>query len=414
MDIISGLLAPLQWPSGAWETIIGWFSGIGNIGVAIILLTLCVKVLMLPVDFWQRSITRKMSLQQAEMQPELQKIQQKYGKSELGQQKTQELYKKYGVSPTSSCGGMLVYMVLTFAIFLTLFSALGNISKTQINYEYYQLQTEYATVYKQTGDKIQAQDAVVEKYDDIRQGFLSIKNIWRPDNWSSVFPSASEFISTTGTNFYVEKNTESDFYNFVMISTDTSTPYIDINGNAYRVPSEDPTTDPATITIEGIANPVNIIYADSSLVTEHKTIQSIALGTAKEQFKLDFNDVTTGINKKYEGQWNGFLILILLSGAATFLSQFLSTLGAKQKNQKGEEVKAAKPKIMSGLILSGVMIAFTISYTSLFALYITTSNILSILFNYIINLINNKIDGNKKGKTSKKEKVVVADYVRID
>ncbi|MGN1222392.1 MAG: YidC/Oxa1 family membrane protein insertase, partial [Christensenellales bacterium] len=272
MDFISIMLAPLQWPaSGVWETIIKWLSGVGNIAVAIILLTLILKLLLLPVDFWQRSVTRKMSLKQAEMQPELEKIKQKYGNSELGQQKTAELYKKHGMSPTSSCGVMLVYMVLTLLVFITLFNGLGSISRTQINYEYYQLQTEYSVVYKQSlaetdydtsiydsveaYAKATAQNAVATKYDEVRQGFLWIKNIWRPDNWSSVFPTADEFLSTTGSKFYIETNAESDFYNMVMLSTDTSVPYVDVNLNVYAIPSADPSTDPSTILIEGYPEP---------------------------------------------------------------------------------------------------------------------------------------------------------------
>lgn len=427
MDFISTILAPIQWPSGVWESILQWLSGVGNIAVAIILLTLMLKVVLLPLDFWQRFVTRKMSLKQAELQPELQKIQEKYGKSELGQQKTQELYKKHGMSPTASCGVMAIYMVLTMLIFVTLFSSLGNISKSHINYEYYQLQTEYTTVYNQNKNatdydttiytsadeyaKATAQNAVMVKYDNIKQGFLWVKNIWRPDNWSTVFPTAGEFITTTSTGFYVETNTESDFVNYVMISTDTTKPYVDLNGNVYAIHSAEPTNDPTVLIIDGVTEQFNIIYADASLVTEQKTINTVAVEQATTQFKTDFDIVTKGINDKYKGTWNGYLILIILSGVITFLSQFLSQVGVKGKDKKGNEVKAGKSKYISGIMLAGLMIAFTFGYTSLFALYIVINSILSIIFNIIINLINNKID-NKKDKT--KTKKVVADYVRID
>ena len=414
MDFVNALLAPLQWPaSGVWETIIKWFSGVGNFGLAIILLTICLKLVLLPVDFWQRSVTRKMSLQQAKMQPELKKIQEKYGNSNEGQQKTAELYKKYGISPTSSCGVMLVYMILTFTIFITLFNSLGSISKYQINYEYYQLKSEYVTVYSQNNDVVEAQTAVVEKYDQIRESFLSIKNIWRPDNWSSVFPTADDFISTTGSKFYVVTDSESQFYNFVVLSTDSSVPYVDINGNTYAIHSADPTQDETTVTfVDGDKNiTATVIYADQSLVTEDKTIQNIAVENATNQFKEDFNVVTAGINQKYDGKWNGYLVLVILAGVITFLSQYLSTLGVKSKDDKGNDVKGAKTKLISGLFLAGIMVVFTIGYTSLFALYIVTNSILSTLFNILTNLINNKIDNNKNNK---KQKTVVADYVRID
>ena len=67
MDFITNLLAPVQWPSGFWEVIIKWFAGIGSIGVGIILLTLCLKIVLLPIDFWQKLASRKMTAQQAVM-----------------------------------------------------------------------------------------------------------------------------------------------------------------------------------------------------------------------------------------------------------------------------------------------------------------------------------------------------------
>ena len=255
------------------------------------------------------------------------------------------------------------------------------------------------------------QEKSAETFRAENASFLWVKNIWRPDNWSTVFPNADEFISTTGTSFYVETNTESDFYNFVMISTDTATPYIDVDGYAYAIHSADPTNDPATITIEGIATPVDIIYADDSLVTEQKDIKTVAIETVTAQFKTDFEDVTKGINAKYNDQWNGYLILVILAGVITFLSQFLSQVGVKGKDKKGNEVKGGKAKYLSGIMLAGLMLVFTIGYTSLFALYIVTNSVLSIVFNILINLINNKIDSNKE---KKKTKTVVADYVRVE
>lgn len=440
MDIISTLLAPLQWPAGGvWETIIQWFSGVGNFGLAIILITICLKLILLPIEFWQRSVTRKMSVQQALLQPELKKIEEKYGKSEAGQQKTAELYKKHGVSPTSSCGVMLLYFGLTMMIFITLFGALGNISQHQINYEYYQLKNEYVTVYNQNKNATDfdtnlyqnatefavatSQNAVAEKYEQIREGFLSIKNIWRPDNWSSVFPNVDEFISTTGTKFYVVQDAQNPYNNYVLLSTDT-VPFVDINGNVYAVHSAEPQNDPATLEIEG--ETYNIIYADTSLVTEQKDINAVATDAALSQFKTEFDTVTKGINDKYAGQWNGYLVLILLAGVVTFFSQYLSTIGTKVKDKKGNQVdinnvkdkdgkkvqaQGAKSKMFTGILLAGMMVAFTFGYTSMFAIYIVTNSILSIAGNILINLINNKID-NKKDKI--KTKSVTADYVRID
>ena len=100
MDFITNLLlTPVAWPtSGLWEKIIAWFAGVGSFAVAIILLTLCLKIVLLPLDFWQKSTGRKMSYQQALMKPELDEINKKYGNNpNVKNQKMAEVYKKYSV-----------------------------------------------------------------------------------------------------------------------------------------------------------------------------------------------------------------------------------------------------------------------------------------------------------------------------
>ena len=79
--------------------------GIPNIGLAIILFTIVINLLMMPLTIKQQ----KFSKLNAKMQPELQAIQKKYkGKNDNNSvmamnEETQEVYAKYGVSPTGSC-----------------------------------------------------------------------------------------------------------------------------------------------------------------------------------------------------------------------------------------------------------------------------------------------------------------------
>lgn len=240
MDIINTLLAT-QWPSGLWETIIKWFAGVGSFAIAIILLTLCLKVVLLPLDFWQRSVTRKMSSQQALMKPELDEIQKKYTGQEA-QQKQAELYKKYNMNPTGSCLAMLVYMIVTCVIFFTLFTALGNISTYKIKTEYQTLQAEYVSAYAgaigagQTDEEAvsTAQVSVATKYDEIKESFLSIKNLWRPDNWSSVFPSSSEYLSSTKLGFGTYNDTTNNI-KYIVLSDNGTVPYVDLQNNIYAI-----------------------------------------------------------------------------------------------------------------------------------------------------------------------------------
>lgn len=99
--------------------------GIHNIGLCIIFFTLFVRLIMLPLTVKQQRFTR---LTQA-MQPELNKIQKKYrGKKdqasmEKQNKEIQEVYAKYGVSPSGGCAQMLVQLPL----FLGLYQVIRNI-----------------------------------------------------------------------------------------------------------------------------------------------------------------------------------------------------------------------------------------------------------------------------------------------
>lgn len=93
--------------------------GIPNIGLAIILFTIIINLLMMPLTVKQQ----KFSKLNAKMQPEIQAIQKKYkGKNDNNSvmamnEETQAVYAKYGVSPTGSCVQLLIQMPILFALY---------------------------------------------------------------------------------------------------------------------------------------------------------------------------------------------------------------------------------------------------------------------------------------------------------
>ncbi len=93
--------------------------GIPNIGLAIILFTIVVYLLLMPLTIKQQ----KFSKLSAKMNPELQAVNKRYqGKKDnesmmAMQQETQAIYAKYGVSPTGSCVQMLIQMPILFALY---------------------------------------------------------------------------------------------------------------------------------------------------------------------------------------------------------------------------------------------------------------------------------------------------------
>ena len=145
MDFLSNLIAISQ-PTGVWPTIINAFeNGVGSYLLAIVLITLILKVIFAPFDTVNKRMTKKQTEAQAKIQPELEKIQKKYANDKnLLQQKQQELYKKAGLGMGGSCLFMLVFMALNLTVFFTLFSSLNGIADYKINQQYLALKDSYS------------------------------------------------------------------------------------------------------------------------------------------------------------------------------------------------------------------------------------------------------------------------------
>jgi YidC/Oxa1 family membrane protein insertase len=99
-------------------TIVSFFYDLmPNLGVAIILLTIVVGIVLFPLTLKQ---TRSMKAMQ-EIQPELKRLQKelKQDKPAL-QQATMELYREKGVNPAAGCLPLLLQMPIWFALFQVL------------------------------------------------------------------------------------------------------------------------------------------------------------------------------------------------------------------------------------------------------------------------------------------------------
>lgn len=98
--------------------------GIGNIGLTIILFTIVIRLILLPMTIKQQQFSKMNQL----MSPELKKIQKKYrGKKDQASmakqnEEIQDLYAKYGVSPSGSCLQMLIQMPILFALYRVMYN----------------------------------------------------------------------------------------------------------------------------------------------------------------------------------------------------------------------------------------------------------------------------------------------------
>ena len=105
--------------------------GLPNVGLAIILFTIVVNLLMLPLTVRQQ----KFSKLSAKMDPEIQAIREKYKNRKDNDsmmamnQEIQTVYAKYGVSASGSCVQLLIQMPILFALYRVIYAIPAYVTK---------------------------------------------------------------------------------------------------------------------------------------------------------------------------------------------------------------------------------------------------------------------------------------------
>ena len=87
---------------------------VGNFGISIIVVTILIKILLLPLTLKQDKSMKEMK----KLQPELEKIKQKYANDkQMLNIKTMELYREHKVNPLGGCLPILIQLPILFALF---------------------------------------------------------------------------------------------------------------------------------------------------------------------------------------------------------------------------------------------------------------------------------------------------------
>ena len=87
---------------------------VGNYGVAIIIVTILMRIIVFPLTLKQEKSMKKMR----DLQPELDKIKEKYKDDpQEYQRKTAELYRESGVNPLGGCLPLLIQMPIFVALY---------------------------------------------------------------------------------------------------------------------------------------------------------------------------------------------------------------------------------------------------------------------------------------------------------
>src|SRR5437588_9498697 len=119
MFIDANILQPLI---TAFEEVIKFFhSFVGSWGWSIILLTVAIRVVLLPLTVKQFHSMQKLQ----RLTPEIKRVQAKYKQDkQRQQQELMKLYQEHGVNPFSSCLPFVVQIPVLYALFFMLRSSL--------------------------------------------------------------------------------------------------------------------------------------------------------------------------------------------------------------------------------------------------------------------------------------------------
>ena len=194
-----------------WTILIDFFTKwIPNYGWMIIVFTIALKLVLMPLDIYQRASTKKQQKYMSVMQPELQEIQAKYGNDRQKiNEETAKIYKKYNVN----MGGMCLPLLLTFGVsilvFFTLFSSLRSYGNNKLNSSYRVLDNAYVQAQASeeylnsttVEEKTQVLEVAVEsKYKELsnQNSWLWVKNVWKSDTKTSQFVSFEDYAKYYG------------------------------------------------------------------------------------------------------------------------------------------------------------------------------------------------------------------------
>ncbi len=408
--LISAVADLMHNPGGLWEILIlRVFKFIGNYGWRILFFTVCLKLLLLPLDLYQRFKMRKNQLITERIKPQLEKLQQQYaGDRTTLSQKQMQLQRQEGFSYFSSC----LPMIVTLVIFFYLFAGLNNISRFKNLQQYVELYDAYTAV--ETVERSQP-----FAYEGLDEALSYNQMEAEKTELEALQPAESDYKDANG-DWGGEKGGESE-YNAARaawgeayqarVTLLTAAMNADYD-TVIKPKAQDAAVErygqvqESFLWVSNIWSPdvpwKKAILSYSQFKTNISGYSSY--GKATKKLKMDktkigqdefsdmisetkYNMVTEKLRTdKHYNKVNGFLILPILSVGLSFLSQFITSRLQKRSGQAAPEGGMAGSMKMMMIIMPLMMGAFALSYTAMFTLYIVVNSGMTILINVLTTL----------------------------
>ena len=343
--------------------------GVASFGWTVVLFTVILRLILSPLDIWQKVISRRNNKAMERMKPQLEALQARYAddKQRL-QQEQMALYKKEKYSTM----GMCLPTIVTFVVFFVVFAGFRQMVGYQFAKDYKECVKAYNTSIAEQIEANKDADYIVDNGD----GKWDIDDVAKTESGADFYAAA-------------KKNAQHAVYNVYY--------------------SEDQVTIRSFLWIKNIFVSDNWAQAvpDFATVTGQKGMATSKLtGITIDEYNNVMADVlgTGGYGK--DGKWNGLLILPILSIALSFLSTKLLSGSQAQppappQDAQGEGAEKAKSQQqtmkMMQYVMPIMMGVFALFYSGAFALYMFTSSLCAILFQLTFNLIAKLVDKSREG-----------------
>lgn len=343
--------------------------GVASFGWTVVLFTVILRLILSPLDIWQKVISRRNNKAMERMKPQLEALQARYAddKQRL-QQEQMALYKKEKYSTM----GMCLPTIVTFVVFFVVFAGFRQMVGYQFAKDYKECVKAYNTSIAEQIEANKDADYIVDNGD----GKWDIDDVAKTESGADFYAAA-------------KKNAQHAVYNVYY--------------------SEDQVTIRSFLWIKNIFVSDNWAQAvpDFATVTGQKGMATSKLtGITIDEYNDVMADVlgTGGYGK--DGKWNGLLILPILSIALSFLSTKLlsgsqaqppaSPQGAQGEGAEKAQSQQQTMKMMQ-YVMPIMMGVFALFYSGAFALYMFTSSLCAILFQLTFNLIAKLVDKSREG-----------------
>jgi len=313
------------------------YHGIGNFGWTVVLFTIALKLILSPLDIWQKRTMMKNNRAMKIINPELEKLKKAYANSpDVLQQKQMELYKKHGYSMTGGCLPALITIVIFFIVFSGFNAAVRYENESIV----YNLTQTYISVSAEEGVTSEELDAaMVKAYTEEKEGWLWIENVFVSDTYANPVPTFDKFVGKG------------------------------LGQVGATLPEE--------------TRSLNLKMSDYE-----NGYDAVMMPAMNSYNKTGFFDMK---------HWNGYFILPIISIALSIVSVKITKVNQPemptQTDENGNPAKTSQGMMKAmNWLMPAMMGVFALFYSSAFCIYMVMNSLITVVFNVVYNAIAKKQD----------------------